>query len=126
MPNMTYHVRAYAMNSQGISYGNDDTFVTMAGVPSVTTKEPSNVTSNGADLGGNVSDNGGATITERGVCWSINPNPDISGEHQPTPGGLGDFSIQVRGLAPGTTYYVCAYATNEAGTGYGTKKPFTP
>ncbi|HPZ99684.1 MAG TPA: fibronectin type III domain-containing protein, partial [Phycisphaerae bacterium] len=39
--------------------------------------------------------------------------------------GPGPFSSRVTGLSPGMTYYVRAYATNSAGTGYGKVVTFT-
>ena len=125
-PGTTYHVRAYAKNSQGTSYGSDVTFTTTANVPTVTTSTPSSVTSNSATGGGNVTNAGGATVTERGICWGTSANPTISNSHQAaSSGGTGSFTANMTGLSPGTTYHVRAYAKNSAGTGYGTDVTFT-
>lgn len=69
---------------------------------------------------GEVTSDGGANVTERGICWGKNANPDINGNnHCPaSDGGTGHFSVQLPNLEPGM-YNVRAYATNSVGTSYG-------
>ena len=74
---------------------------------------------------GNVTSGGGATVTDRGVCWSTTPNPTIDSNHLSVSNGMGSFNVLVGGLVTGTTYYIRAYATNSAGTGYGNDITFT-
>ena len=126
-PNTTYYVRAYATNSAGTAYGTQRTFTTaqQVYVPTVTTNTVSNITQNSATCGGNVVDAGGGTVTARGVCWSTSQNPTVSGSHTSNGSGTGSFTSSITGLTPNTTYYVRAYATNSAGTGYGTTRTFT-
>lgn len=93
--------------------------------PTVITSDISNVTSNSAICGGEVTNDGGAIVTERGICWSTNANPTISDSHVAAGSGIGSFSTAVSGLQANTTYHVRAYATNEAGTAYGLDKEFT-
>lgn len=94
--------------------------------PTVTTSTPSNVTTNSATCGGNVTSDGGATVTARGVCWSTSSNPSVNGNHlQASTGGTGSFTCIITGLSENTTYYVKAYATNSQGTAYGNLVPFT-
>ena len=121
----TYYVRAYAKNTQGITYGEEREFSTLANLPTVTTAEVTNVTQTTATGGGNVTADGGATVTERGICWSTSQNPTVNGNHASNGSGTGTFSVNMTSLAPGTTYYVRAYATNSAGTAYGSQKTFT-
>ena len=99
--------------------------VSFATSPAVQTDAVSNITNNTASCGGNVTDDGGATVTERGVCWSTSPNPTVSGSHTTDGGGTGAFSSSLTGLTPNTTYYVRAYATNSEGTAYGPEVSFT-
>ncbi len=125
-PNTTYYVRAYATNSEGTAYGSQVSFVTKSySAPTVITHSISNITETSALCGGNVTDNGGMTVTSRGVCWSTSQNPTINDSHTLDGSGLGTFTSDITGLSPNTTYYVRAYATNSAGTGYGTQKSLT-
>lgn len=119
--NTTYHVRAYAVNSKGTAYGDDVTFETLDyTVPTVITGEVTCTTNTTATCGGEVSSNGGLVVTARGVCWSkTNQNPTISDNHTTDGTGTGDFTSNITGITPNTTYYVRAYATNDKGTGYG-------
>ena len=121
----TYHVRAYAKNGQGTSYGSDVTFTTSAVKPTVTTASVSNVTQTTATGGGCVTSNGGATVTERGVCWSTNHNPTVSNSHATSGTGTGSYTVNMTGLTANTIYYVRAYAKNSAGTSYGSERSFT-
>lgn len=93
--------------------------------PSVTTSEVSNITPTSVMAGGDVTDDGGADITERGVCYSrTNANPTTSDSKTTNGTGTGVFQSQITGLLNGTTYYVRAYATNSAATSYGSVKQF--
>ena len=121
----TYYVRAYARNTQGTTYGEEREFSTLANLPTVTTAELTNITQTTAIGGGNVTADGGATVTERGICWSTSQNPTVNGNHASNGSGTGTFSVNMTSLSPGTTYYVRAYATNSAGTAYGSQKTFT-
>ncbi len=125
--NTTYYVRAYATNSAGTTYGNEVSFTTTASaqVPSVTTAAVSNVTETSAICGGNVTSDGGATVTARGVCWSTSQNPTTADSHTSDGSGTGSFTSSLTGLTANTTYYVRAYATNSAGTTYGNEMSFT-
>ena len=94
--------------------------------PTINTTNSSNITSNTAASGGNVTSDGGAPITSRGVVWSTFPNPTISLSTKTNNGtGLGTFSASLSGLTSNTTYYGRAFATNSVGTGYGNEISFT-
>jgi uncharacterized protein (TIGR02145 family) len=95
-------------------------------LPTVTTNAMSSViTTTSATCGGNVTLDGGATVTARGVCWSTSPNPIVSDNHTSDGSGMGSFTSSMTGLALDTTYYVRAYATNNQGTAYGNELSFT-
>ena len=121
---ITYHVRAYATNNVGTSYGADITFTTPL-LPTVITDSISNITDSTAICGGVVVSDGGATVTARGVCWSSLPNPTVNDFHTIDGGGTGSFNSSLQGLTAGTMYYVRAYATSVAGTAYGQQVVFT-
>jgi len=120
----TYFVKAYAINSSGTAYGNEYFFTTL-NLPTLTTNAVSLVTGTTATSGGNISYNGGAVVTTRGICWNTTGNPTISDSHIPIGDGTGAFSTGLTGLTIGTTYYLRAYATNIIGTAYGNPQSFT-
>jgi len=93
--------------------------------PTVTTTSISNITENSAQSGGNVTDDGGSTVTAKGICWSTSPNPTTGNNTTNNGSGMGSFISQLSGLEPNTTYYVKAYATNSVGTAYGNQLTFT-
>lgn len=121
----TYYVRAYATNSVGTAYGNELSLNSTAVIPTVTTTVASNITASAATSGGNVTNDGGATVSARGVCWSTSHNPTISDSHTTNDTGAGNFTSSLTGLASNTTYYVRAYATNSVGTAYGEERSFS-
>lgn len=90
-------------------------------VPQVNTLPASNISTNSVTCEGEVFSDGGAAVTERGIVWSTNQNPNIDNNQGITNegSGLGNFLSEISGLNPGTTYWVRAYATNSEGTGYG-------
>lgn len=126
--NTSYYIRAYATNGIGTAYGDVKTFNTSAAtIPvGITTTSASNITQTTASSGGNISNDGGTSITSRGVCWSsTTTNPTTANSKTNDGSGLGTFSSSLTSLVTGTTYYVRAYATNSVGTAYGSVKTFT-
>lgn len=122
----TYHYRAYATNSVGTAYGSDLTFTTAAaGVPTLTTTAASSITNTTAVSGGNITSQGSAPVTARGVCWATTASPTISGSHTTDGTGIGIFTSNITGLTSCTLYHVRAYATNTSGTAYGNEITFT-
>ena len=124
-PNTRYYVRAYATNNSGTAYGVRRSLITTAKNPSVTTSAVSNITCIAADCGGTVSSDGISGVTAKGVCWSTSTNPTITDSLTIDGNDVGSFTSHITGLQPGTHYYVRAYATNNAGTVYGTQRQFT-
>ncbi len=120
----TYFVRAYATNSEGTGYGNELSFTT-PNPPTVSTDTAINIGGNTAVSGGNVSQDGGAPVLARGLCYSTSPNPTTSNSTVISGSGTGVFSSTFQNLQNNTTYYVRAYASNVAGTGYGSQITFT-
>lgn len=96
----------------------------MASIPTVTTGAISSITSKGAIASGNITSDGGATITGRGVQYSTTQNADKSVDETGT-FSTGAFSETLASLYSNNLYYVRAYATNSAGTGYGSWVSFS-
>ena len=96
--------------------------------PTVTTAVVTQITETSAVVGGNVTSDGGASVTERGVVYSTKPNPVITNLNntiRPCGSGTGEFTYTITGLQSNTTYYVRAYAKNDVGTAYGEEVSFT-
>jgi hypothetical protein len=138
--NTTYYVRAYATNSAGTSYGPNVMFQTTGGtaslpgvsntttIPTISTVTPTSITETTAVGGGNVTSNGGSTVTTGGIVWDISSNPTIALSTKTVNSGWADYSTwtdNITGLKANTTYYVRAYATNNVGTAYGSSLKFT-
>jgi len=121
----TYYVRAYATNASGTGYGDTISFTTQKCIPVVSTGSVSFITETSAQGGGNVTSDGGATVTKKGICWSTLQNPTISDSFTSDGSGTGSYSSLITGLTCGTTYFVRAYATNSSGTAYGNQISFT-
>jgi len=124
--NTSYYVRSYVTYTNGKVYGIEQTIQTFeTRKPIVTTNEATNITINSVTCGG-TNDNGGLTISQRGVCWNNTGNPTLENNiGQTTYGtGTGSFISEITGLNDDVTYYVTAYATNEKGTSYGEVKQF--
>lgn len=118
-PRTVYYVRAYAENEKGISYGNQVSFTSESGVPTVQTKL---VRVDGKTMvfcEGSVTDQGDSPVTARGICWGTS-TPTISGQKTSDGSGTGGFSTSVTVTNVHTqNLYFRAYATNESGTAYG-------
>jgi hypothetical protein len=93
--------------------------------PTVSTAIASNITATTATSGGNVTSNGGASVTARGVCWSTTSNPTIANSLTSDGTGTGPFTSTITGLTTNTLYYLRAYATNTVGIAYGNEVTFT-
>ncbi len=93
--------------------------------PTVTTTAVTGITQTTATSGGNVTSDGGATVTARGVCWNTSPNPTTANSKTTDGSGTGTFVSNLTGLSPGTPYYARAYAINSVGTAYGNEVNFT-
>lgn len=126
----TYIYRVYSYNSAGNSASYTNEFSISIPVPiilpTVTTSTVTSIMSTTANSGGNITSDGGASVTARGVVWSTSQNPTIALSTKTIDGtGTGNFSSAISGLTANTTYYLRAYATNSAGTAYGNEVTFT-
>jgi len=122
----TYYVRAFAYNSEGLSYGEQITFDTLPIIelPVVTTSDVTEISNNSAIAEGNVTDDGGA-ITHKGICWNTTGNPTVSDPSTLDDNtGEGIYNINMTDLDADTTYYVRAFAYNSVGLSYGNEVTF--
>jgi hypothetical protein len=114
------HFRIKAANSLGVVYGGDKTLKTER-KPTLTTDSVTSVTDTTAVIEGNITDDGCADVTARGVYFAANIQglDNHNGPHTYEGAGTGSFTSKLAGLKPSTTYYVQAYATNRNGKGFG-------
>lgn len=95
-------------------------------VPTIKTAPVSSLSATNGTSGGYITDDGGLTISARGLVWSTSRNPTTSVSTKTTNGsGTGLYTSSLTNLTSSTTYYVRAYATNAAGTAYGNEQTFT-
>ncbi len=122
----TYHVRAYATNVVGTSYGADMTFLTLGQAPSGLTQPPSNVTAVTATLNATVNPNDLSTVvtfeygltTSYGSTAAASPSP-VTGNT------MVNVMAEISGLLPATTYHYRVKTVNSIGTTYSEDKTFT-
>jgi chitodextrinase len=128
-PNTAYTYRVYAYNNTGnsLTYSNEITVTTNTPItlPTLTTTIASSITGNSAVSGGNITFDGGATITARGIVWNTSTNPTIANNKTVDGIGIGTFTSNLQNLTSATTVYLRAYATNSIGTSYGNEISFT-
>lgn len=125
-PGKKYYVRGYFTFGDISVYSTEKSFYTRStGLPVVETKDVSAITTISASCGGNITDNGGAAITARGVCWNTTGTPTVFDTHTEDGSEISSFTSELVGLAIETKYYIRAYATNENGTVYGSVTIFS-
>ena len=90
-----------------------------SGIPTVLTTPPLINSYTSATANGNVTAENGASVTDRGACWSTSANPTTSDTCVSNGCGTGTFTASFTGLSSGTTYHTRSYATNSQGTAYG-------
>ncbi|MFB6342664.1 choice-of-anchor J domain-containing protein [Saccharicrinis sp. FJH62] len=121
-PETDYYFRAFATNSEGTAAGLVKQFKTIENltVPEVVTLSASSNSENAVSLNGNVSSDGGTTITQRGFYWSLtNTSPNDGDNKEVITGTTGEFTYTLTNLVPNTTYYYRAFADNSEGTALG-------
>lgn len=118
-PRTVYYVRAYAENEKGIAYGNQVSFTSASGVPTVQTTLVRVDNKTAVFCEGNVTDQGDSPVTARGICWGTS-TPTISSQKTKDGDGTGGFSTSIAvSDVHSQNLYFRAYATNESGTAYG-------
>jgi|WetSurSiteA1Bulk_404760.scaffolds.fasta_scaffold09816_2 hypothetical protein len=128
VPDTYYHVRAFAINSEGTAYGNEVHFRTKpVFLASLVPIGPYQVTIFSATAGAYISDDGGTPLLEKGVCLSTRANPTINDMKVPQNTGAGDdaqFICNISDLEPETLYHLRPYAITMGGVAYGDEREF--
>lgn len=119
----TYTLRSYAINENGVGYGDAITFKTLPGIPRLTTFSVTEVVDASADVMGRIDFNGGGAITSRGFILDVVPGAAKTPENTytvPLNGTNMDvFDKVFTDLVNYQNYYVRAFAENSTGIGYG-------
>lgn len=104
------------------SCDDDEDEIITPSIESTTTNANVVKTFTSITISGNVTSNGGETLSARGVAWGTNPNPTIADNK--TEELSDNFTSEISNLLPNTDYYFRVYATNSAGTEYGSQLTF--
>lgn len=122
-----YYVRAFAKNKNGIAYSRTMEFTTMLTYkPTVEALSFSNIYETSAQVTASVSSDGGTSITEQGVCYSMNTlTPTIDDTKVEATLDGSTLKATLTGLTKGTTYHVRAYAKNKNGITYSAVRDLT-
>lgn len=92
---------------------------------SISIVQVSNISFDSANVEVTILNDGGSNITQKGLAWSDQPNPDLNGSHTSDGEGNSNFISQLTNLLPSTTYFARAYATNSSGSAYSQEVTFT-
>jgi unsaturated rhamnogalacturonyl hydrolase len=123
--NDNHGLGTFLIMNELVKYNNLPWHDATPALPALSTIAVTNITSSTAMSGGNITSDGGSSVTARGVCWSTNVNPAVDLSTKTTNGtGIGTYTSSIDRLTSGITYYVRAYATNSTGTGYGNQVSF--
>jgi formylglycine-generating enzyme required for sulfatase activity len=125
-PGSSYRLRAYAINSEGVSYGEELVVFTKIGIPEVVTVSVNSIDISSAVVSGRIADDGGLDIIERGIVWDTISNPTKLNNYSEVTGSDSDFSSMISGLTTGVKYYARAYARNNRGFVYADPVSFIP
>ena len=110
----------------GVAWTNMIGGAACAATPSLAaTSTITDIAATTATSGGNITSDGGASVSVRGVCWSTTANPTTANSKTTDGTGAGAFTSAITGLTAATLYYVRSYATNSSGTTYGAQVSFT-
>jgi thiol-disulfide isomerase/thioredoxin len=119
-PGKTYFIRAYAIKSNGVKYGQELSFITKpAEKPLVETIDVVDINFRSANCQSKIISNGGSDIIKQGVCWSIDPNPTIDDNFSINDIKINNYESKINNLQEETIYYVRAFAANNLGITYG-------
>ena len=120
-----YYVKAFTKNSVGETYSVIVSFKTVSTAPSVTTVGSSEITDSSVLLSGEVTDDNGEEVTERGFVWLKGTGtPTTSNSKLRSDGTTGEFTAVITDIVPNQTYSFRAYAINAKGTSYGETMSF--
>ena len=83
--------------------------------PTVTVAAASSVATTTATLNGNVTSDGGSTITDRGFCYKTSTGVAIGDNKTTVAGTTGAYTLGLSSLSANVQYFTIAYASNAVG-----------
>lgn len=127
--NTKYYYRAYAINEKGTGYSETLELTTDSEqVVSLTQATVTDLTSSSATVTVLKATTAGTTISEQGICYGQQANPDIDGNGTKlvdNSGSTTQVAASLTGLAENSTYHARAYAITRDGTFYSSDVIFT-
>jgi len=84
--------------------------------PVVTSSAATSITTTTATLNGNVTSDGGATVTERGFVYKTSAGATITDNKTTVSGTTGSYTLGLSSLGVNVQYFFKAYAINSIGT----------
>jgi len=125
--NTLYYVRSFAVNSIGIAYGNERNFTTLDyRLIKLKTNPASDIGMFLATLHGEIFDDGGGNIMERGFLSGLSPNISLTDmKFISSQSIVGQLKTVLTELIENTTYYYRTFAKNEKGYSLGNIQSFT-
>jgi uncharacterized delta-60 repeat protein len=123
-PGTQYFLRSYASNSEGITYGNEISFITHK-APDIITIQSADLSETDVKLNGQIVSDGIPSVSEYGFCWSEGSSPELNDpdsysiEVTNADSVSGEFFYKLSDLTPGREYFYRSYAVNDTGTYYG-------
>lgn len=119
-----YYWKIVSKDSEFTSEGDVWTFTTKGIPPVVEECGVTAVTGTTAEICGNIVRTNGSEILEKGICWSLNQNPNVYSATRKSESESLNFSCTAEELFPYTKYYYKAYARSEEGIGYSNEGSF--
>lgn len=98
---------------------------TLQSLPVVSTWAVTAVSYATAQSGLTIHSVGGTSITEKGICWGLTPNPTLENNKIISTATTASSTLNLTGLTDGSVIYIRAFATNAAGTSYGEQQSLT-
>jgi phosphodiesterase/alkaline phosphatase D-like protein len=125
-PGTTYHMRAYATNSEGTGYGNFISFASLGSTALTSTLDATSITTTAATLNGLVNPNYLSTTVTFEYGLTTTYGTSVAAAQSPITGSSStSVSVNLTGLNSGATYHFRVKAVNSIGTTYGDDKAFT-
>ena len=119
-----YFWKIVSKDSELTSEGDIWTFTTKGIPPVVEECGVNEITGTTADICGNIVRTNGSEILEKGICWSLNQNPNVYSATCESESESLNYTCIAENLFPYTRYYYKAYARSEEGIGYSSESSF--